>query len=315
MIKFTHQTITCVLICSVFLLTSGCVTIDLGNSSPVTETGTHPQTPVFEDTSEPTTNPAGLNETTLMNTQYLSPMLQVPVQLVDGRFEGVVDGVELIARIQPGIQFGDLNVDGTSDAAWLLSENTGGSGIFVSLIVVYCQGERFRQAPGIPIDDRPVIHSMYIEDGLVKLSGLVHGPNDPMVNPTTTINAEYTLFGERLVKTRLSSAFGDSSEHAIMIESPVDGEEVSGSFSLKGSMPIGPFENNISLLISDPLTGQLAHEGFMVDAEDMGAPAVFDNLIQVPDVPSGTELLVTLHELSMADGTPIAIDSVRVTVK
>ena len=80
-------------------------------------------------------------------------------------------------------------------------------------------------------------------------------------------------------------------------------------------MPVGPFENNLSLLISDPLSGQLLHEGFMVQAEDMGAPATFNNLIQVPEVPAGTELLVTLLELSMEDGSPIAIDSVRVIVK
>ena len=80
-------------------------------------------------------------------------------------------------------------------------------------------------------------------------------------------------------------------------------------------MPIGPFENNLSLMILDPVTGQLVHEGFMVDAADMGAPATFDKSILVPDVPAGTRLLVLLSELSMADGTPIAIDSVVVTVK
>ena len=56
------------------------------------------------------------------------------------------------------------------------------------------------------IDDRPVIEEMVIADGVVKLKELVHAPDDPMVNPTTTINAEYSLFGERIVQTRLTSA-------------------------------------------------------------------------------------------------------------
>jgi len=76
-----------------------------------------------------------------MNARYLSPMLQQPIQLVNGVFTGVVDGVELTARIQPGMQFSDLNEDSVNDAAFLLAEDTGGSGVFVSLIVVYSKAK------------------------------------------------------------------------------------------------------------------------------------------------------------------------------
>lgn len=301
------------LVVLVIVSLSGCVTINLGDSPTSTEM-VIPTSPNMESPT-PSSVQAGLTEDTLLNAQYLSPMVQQPIQMVNGVYAGVVDGVELNARIQPGFQVGDLNADGIDDAAFMLAEDTGGSGVFVSLMVVYSQGDKFKQAPGIMIDDRPVINSLMIEDGLVKVTGLIHGPNDPMVNPTTLFSAQYTLFGERMVNTRLTSAFNAGAEHLIKIESPVNGQEVSGSFQLTGSMPIGPFENNLALLISDPLTGQLVHEGFMVSAEDMGAPAVFNNLVSVPAVPSGTELLVMLMEVSMADGTPIAIDSVRVIVK
>lgn len=314
MSPFSRKIISVTIIGAIFLSLSGCVTINLGGTA--VPTAVEPtQSPIIDPIITPTAASAVLTEATIMNAEYLSPMLQQPIQMVDGKFVGLVDGVELTARIQPAIQFGDLNADKVNDTAFLLAEDTGGTGVFVSLIVVYSQGDVYRQAQGVLIDDRPVVNSMVIEDGMVKVTGLIHGPNDPMVNPTTLFAAEYTLFGERVVKTRLTSAFNAGAEHAINIESPVDGQEVSGSFYLVGSMPIGPFENNLALLISDLLTGQLVHEGFMVSAEDMGAPAVFNNLIHVPQVPAGTEILVTLMEISMADGTPIAIDSVRVIVQ
>jgi hypothetical protein len=315
MAKFTHQ-ISKILLATIFLFAiSGCVTINLDGSSSAGSDEAIVETPEKVATAAPTINPPGLSEETILNGRYLSPMLQAPIQLQDGKFAGVAEGVELTAQIQAGVQFGDLNTDGIDDAAFLLAENTGGSGTFVSLLVVYSQADHFQQAAGITIDDRPMIDALSIENGMVIMSGLIHGPNDAMVDPKTRIHAEWTLLGDRLVKTRLSSAFAGGAEHVIFIESPMEGEAVSGSFILSGSMPIGPFENTLSLVITDPLTGQLVHEGFMVDAADMGAPATFNNVIQVPAVPAGTELLVSLLEISMADGAPIAIDSVRVIVR
>lgn len=313
--KFVHQLLSVGLTCAFFLFASGCVTIDLGSTPSETEPPIPTQPPVEPQLPEPLPSAPALTEETLLNARLLSPMLQAPIQLVEGSFSGVVDGVDLTARALPGIQFGELNGDGIPDAAWLLAEDTGGSGVFVSLMVVYSQAELFRQAPGILIDDRPVIDVVSIEDGVVKISGLVHGPNDPMVDPTTVISAEYRLFGDRLVESHLVAAFSGGSEHRIQIDAPLEGEEVSGSFLISGSMPIGPFENNLALKILDKAGNQLLYQGFMVQAEDMGAPATFANPVDLPSVAAGTEILVMLSELSMADGTPIAIDSVLVKVK
>jgi len=314
--KNTCQKITSfVIMAGLTLGLSGCVTINLGSAPTAIVNETPTQLPDLEEI--PTTLPQspGLTEAALLNGRYLSPLLQQPIQLVEGTYEGMVEGVELNARVQPGIQFGDLNADGISDAAFLLAEDTGGSGVFVSLVVIYSRGEYFQQAQGILIDDRPVINAISIENGVVKITGLVHGPNDPMVDPTTSMSVEFTLFGDQMVRTWQKSAFEGSAEHLIVIESPFDGEEVFGSFTLKGFMPIGPFENNLALTILDKSNAELVREGFMVEAVNMGAPAIFDNLIELPAVQPGTELLVILSELSMADRSPIAIDAVRVIVK
>ena len=299
----------------VLVLTSGCITINLGEAAPTPVTSLPTETAAIIETAVPTPPVTALTEDTLLNMQYLSPMLQVPVQLQNGEFSGVVDGVELNARVRPETTFGDLNRDGIDDAALLLSENTGGSGVFVSLIAIYSQGDHFQQAPAVMIDDRPVINLFAMETGSVNVTGLIHGPNDPMVDPTTSFSAEYRLFGGQLVQTHIASAFGGGDAHVILITMPIDGEEVSGTLRLAGNMPIGPFENNLALTITDPAGNALVHEGFMVQAADMGAPATFDNSITLPVVNTGTELLVTLSELSMADGTPIAVDSVVIKVK
>lgn len=297
------------------VMTSGCITVNLGEtpSAPVTDLPVQPTNIV--ETATPLQQKPVLTEETLMNMQYLSPMLQTAVQLENGAFDGEVNGVELHAQIQSGIQFGDLNADGVIDAAFLMAENTGGSGVFVSLIVIFSQGEQFQQAPAVMIDDRPVINEIQIVDARVSISGKVHGPNDPMVDPTTSIRAEYRLFGDRIIETRLTSAFSGSSEHSIQIDSPVEGEEVSSSILLSGSMPIGPFENTLNLTIQDQDGNQLLQTGFMVQAADMGAPASFSAAVDLPLLAPGTELLVLLSELSMADGSPMAIDSVMIKVK
>ena len=304
---------------------SGCITINFPEQgepagvypSPVmTPTATTiPATPVVQIPSTAPPQPVSeLTDEVLLNGEYLSPVLQVPIRLVNGSFSGNAGGTQLEAIVTPEIQYGDLNGDSVDDAAFLLSENTGGSGIFVTLMVVFSVDGGFQQAPGVPVDDRPVLDGIIIDNGLVKLTGLVHAPNDPMVSPTTRMRAEYSLFGGQMVLTRYASAFGGGVEHSILIESPVDGTEVSGTLQLTGSMPIGPFENNLLLQIVDPVNRALIEEGFMVQAADMGAPATFEKTISIPDVPTGQQILIVLSELSMADGRPIAVDSVLVTV-
>jgi len=306
------------------LLTSflfvGCVTV---KPTPTSEVPAPPsQEPVSAPTIEgteikvatsiPETNQTLLTEDAILNMQYQSPLAQAAVDLVNGRFSGEINGMSLTAVVEPGIAFGDLNQDGISDGALLIAENVGGSGTFVSLVVVYSQQGAFQVSPAVTIDDRPVINSMTVDQGVVKLSALVHAPNDPMVSPSMSIQSEYRLFGTMLLQTHLVSALADSAEHQILIEAPLEGEQVQGAFNLRGSMPIGPFENTLKLTITDENGQVLLEEGFMVQAEDMGLPARFDSPIIVPEGSAGTRLLVTLSEISMADGKPLAIESVMV---
>lgn len=302
---------------SIFLMTIflvGCVTINVPPQAPTIPPVTTDLPPTPE-LPAPTQPPQGLSEEVLRNSEFLSPLMGVPVRLVDGKFSGEANGSPLNVSLRSGVMFGDLNRDGVNDAAFLLNEDTGGSGTFVSLVVIYSDAGQFRQAPGILINDRPIVNSLEIQNGVVVFSGFLHGPNDPMVNPTLGVTQEYSLLAGKIFLTRMSSAISNGGEHIIFINNPIEGDEVGDTARLIGSMPIGPFENNLSLQVIDPATGVLLHEGFLVQAPDMGAPATFDNEIHIPGVTSGTELLLVLNELSMADGSPMAIASVRVIAK
>ncbi len=299
----------------VFLLfLSACVTINV--QQPATPTGvtSEPVVNTPQATLPPTTAP-GLTEDVLRNSEFLSTTLNTPIKMVNGEFSGTVDGVQLRAHIMPEIQSGDLNGDGVNDAALLLAENTGGTGTFVSLVVVFSQDGKFKQAPGIYIDDRPIVNSMSIADGKVKIDVLVHGPNDPMVSPSQPELQEYSLVNETLFMTKLNSTLSGGGERMITIDTPVRGEEIGATVRVTGSMPIAPFENTLLLKVLDGTGKELLNTAFMVQAAEPGAPATFDNTIALPAVTAGSTVVLILQESSMANGMPLAVNSVILKMK
>lgn len=292
------------------LFLTACVTINVQQENPTATPGAVLPATNTPEVGLPPTSAPGLSEELLRNSEFLSPAMNVPIRLVDGEFSGSVNGVELKTSIRPGVQFGDLNDDGVDDAALLLSENMGGTGTFVSLVVIFSQDGKFKQAPGITIDDRPVINSIAIGDNKVKIDVLVHGPNDPMVNPTQAELREYTLVDETLILTKLNSILGGGTQRTIEIDTPAAGEEIGTSVRVSGSMAIAPFENTLLVQLLDNTGKELYRSAFMVTAADIGQPATFDNTLTLPALPSGLKVILVLQESSMADGSPLTINSV-----
>ncbi len=254
---------------------------------------------------------AGLTEQLLRNMEYLAPELGVSVKLVDGIFKGASQSVTMLAQFA----LGDLNGDQVNDAAILLAENGGGTGEFVSLVVIASQGGEFKQVGSVLIDDRPIIQSLEINEGTIILDATIHGLNDAMVSPTVKVHKTYRLLENNLTLMSQSSTLEGGSERSIVIEAPLNGSEVSGSVQLKGSMPIAPFENNLRFRIVDMAGSELLTQGFMVQSADVGGPSVFDNEVTLPVTPIGTWVRLELAELSMADGSVVTLNSVLVKIK
>ncbi len=243
-----------------------------------------------------------------------APVYDRDVQLTDGRYEGGQGSEYLSVSLAERSAIGDLNGDGRDEAVVLLAENGGGSGVFVSLVVFQIRENQIVQGPSYYIDDRPVINTLSISEGVIKLDVNIHGPGDAMVSPTFRTVQRFELEGDRLVLVRLCSFVSVDVERSIEIDSPVDGQEVNGSVQLIGSMPIGPFENNLRLSVLDAQGNELLVAPFMVDAPDMGAPATFDKPVDLSAIPGGQTVRIVLTDVSMADGSTICMNSVAVVL-
>mgnify|MGYP000847469560 CR=1 FL=1 len=302
---------------SVFLWVAACVPLVETTPSPdgeVTEAVSVSQT---EAAASGTVAPAenGLTVDALKNSSFYSPFFQKTVQLSNGKLALTDETGMYSVEMLPEIAIGDLNDDQVDDAALLLAENGGGTGVFVSLVVVASNGDEYEQVGSFAIDDRPIIQSLAIQDGEILLKAIIHDVDDAMIEPTLKVKETFRLFNQFLTITSLSSTNRGGIERSIRLDLPVDGSEVSNPVQIKGSMPVAPFENNLSLTVYD-LNGLVLYQsGFMVTADNPGEPATFDSSVIIENLPANTWVRLELAELSMADGSLININSVLVKIQ
>jgi hypothetical protein len=278
------------------------------------QTTTTPQIPMLTEPAQTAAPSEGVSLDTFANMTLVSPQTTETVQLTNGVFDGEANGNPLIIQLLPQAAFGDLNGDGLDDAALLITENTGGSGVFVSLVAMVNNGSGFDQVVSLYVDDRPLINSISIENGRIILDAVIHAVDDSMAEPTMKVVEEFTLEGSKLVRRKLDSTMHEAAR-TIVIDSPAESASVEASFQVTGSMPIAPFENTLSYRIFDASGNMIEQGPFMVTAADMGAPATFDNTLTIPGALSGSTYRIELEEMSMADGSAVCLNSVEVIVK
>jgi len=275
---------------------------------------------VIESTSvsaTPTTVPDEVTE--IRNSQYqlgATDALQV-VQLTDGKFEqGNTSGSDFISiAMTDFVAVGNLNSDGGKEVAALVSENYGGSGVFVFLAVyVNVNGKLIFQTSTM-VDDRPQLNELSIENGEILLDAVIHGPDDPMCCPTLRTTRHYRLVDNQLDMADYTTFTLDGKPRTITIESPANGTEIFSSVPIKGSVAIAPFENNLAYHIYDVSGIELSAGPLSVTASDPGAPGTFDAVIPLGKVLSGAVIRIEVQDVSAADGSLLAMDSVELVVK
>ena len=240
------------------------------------------------------------------------------VQLTDGKYRQGTDTTTLdFAHIEltKFISVGDLTGDGINEAAAIFFENYGGSGVFGFLAI-------YTNVNGLPvflssamIDDRPMINSMAIENGEVHLGAVIHGFQDPGCCPALPTTRSYALVNNKLRITNYATSTSNGAKRTIEIMSPANGTESTGSVQVSGTVSIAPFENNLSYFIYDETGKQLATGPVPVTAPDLGAPGTFSELISLTGIPAGTTVFLEIQDLSAADGSWLAMDSVKLVVK
>jgi len=256
----------------------------------------------------------------LRNAQYqlgTPDSLQV-IQLANGQFEqGTPGSVDLISvHVTDFVAAGDLNGDGVDEVAALISENYGGTGMFVFLAVyANVNGTPAFQTSSI-VDDRPQLNALSIENNEIFLDATIHGFEEPMCCPTLRTARHYRLAeGGQLDMTDYTTFTPAGAPRTITIESPADGTEVFSSVQIKGSVAIAPFENNLTYSIQDVGGVELSRGAISVSAADPGATGRFDTVIPLGNILSGVVIKLEVQDISAADGSLFAMDSVELVVK
>jgi len=255
----------------------------------------------------------------IRNAQYqlgASASLQV-VQLKDGKFEqGTAGSADYISvSLTNFAAAGDLDGDDKDETAALISENFGGTGVFVFLTI-------YKMVNGTPTflasaitDDRAQLNALSIENNEVFLDAVIHGTNDPMCCPTLHTTRHYRLINNQLDMADYTTFSPDDKPRTITIESPSSGTQVSRSIQVKGNVAIAPFENNLVFSLKDGAGVELARGAVPVNAADPGAPGTFAAAIPLGNALSSGLIILEIQDVSAADGSLLAMDSVELVVK
>ena len=278
-------------------------------SEPVGELTTSPATPttISEEVQE------------IRNAQYQLGATDTPqvVQLTNGTFEQGTPGAEdfVSAMMTDFVALGDLNADGIEEAATLVSENYGGTGVFVFLAVYSQVDGTWAFQTSNMVDDRPQLNALSIANNEIFLDAVIHGVDEPMCCPTLRTTRHYRFVDTLLDLIDYTTFTPGGEPRTIVIESPADGSDVFTSIPIHGQVTVAPFENNLVYRIFDISGIELSAGAITVSASDLGAPGTFDALIPLGNSLSGAIIRLEVQDLSAADGSLLAMDSVELVVK
>lgn len=239
------------------------------------------------------------------------------VQLTEGTFEQGTPGSDdfISAKMTDFVALGDLDGDGTEEAAALVSENYGGTGVFVFLAVYSQVDQTWTFQTSTMVDDRPQLNALSIANREIYLDAVIHAIDEPMCCPTQRTTRHYRFVDNLLDLIDYTTFTPSGQPRTIMIESPAEGSDVFTSVPIQGKVAIAPFENNLVYRIFDISGIELSAGALPVSAPDPGAPGTFETVIPLGNVLSGTIIRLEVQDLSAADGSLLAMDSVELVVK
>lgn len=149
-----------------------------------------------------------LNDPTVLRNIEYRGIYDNAAALRDGVYEGepFVPGgasrprVELL-EMPPVLH--DLDRDGIDDAAVLLAESSGGSGVFTYLAIVACRDGRAANIGTIGLGDRVMIRSMAGRTGAIVVEFVAAGAGEPLCCPTRKTRNRYRLRDGKLLLASL----------------------------------------------------------------------------------------------------------------
>ena len=276
--------------------------------------------PAIEATAtplKPTSVPREVTE--IRNSQYQLGATEAlrTVQLTDGEFEQGTPGSDdfLSVVMTDFVAMGDLDADGTDEVAALVSENYGGTGVFVFLALYAKVDGAWTFQTSSMVDDRPQLKALSIDGGEIFLDAIIHAPDEPMCCPTRRTTRHYRLVDNLLDMTDYTTFTPEGKPRTISITAPANGSDVFASVPIKGSVAIAPFENSLAYRIYDVAGVELAAGAISVTASETGAAGTFNTVILLGKLLSGEVIRIEVQDVSAADGSLLGMDSVELVVK
>lgn len=260
----------------------------------------------------PTAAPGELGLAMLQNGTYHTPYYDRTVTLVNGAYSEGSGTVIYSVQMLGAYAFGDLNGDGKADAAIILAETGGGSGVFESLIVVTNQGSSPHQVGAAELGDRVQIKSVDISSAVVHLDMLVQGPNDPLCCPSLPEKQNYWLVGSALWLMRVTTTVGGT-ERLISINSPANWSSVTNPFTINGDVTVLPFENTLADRIYQ-IDGTKVNESSLTVSPTTGTAGTFSQDFNLSSAGITGWVIIQFVDTSAADGSNIALGSVILKV-
>lgn len=252
------------------------------------------------------------------NAEYPLGAVDMPrsVRLRDGRYaEGSSSADALIVTMTDFLALGDLDADGVDEAAALVAEQYGGAVTYYFLVVYENEVGEPVYAASVYLDDRPLLYDLSIQEGEISVEAAVHTADDPTCCPSLRGRRSYAWHDATLLMTYYTTQTQGGQPRVITIEAPVEGAQVSGMVRLKGNVSIAPFENTLVYRILDRGGVELSAGPVQVIAPEPGAPGVFETAIDLGRILANTTIRLVVQDLSPADGSLLAMDSVLLQVK
>ena len=140
---------------------------------------------------------------TLGNLTYSGILPDQPLKLTDGLvyYEEAGSGTPFVQLVDTLIATGDLNGDGSEDAAVLLEDFSSGSGHFTFLATVLDVATAPTPTTALMVGDRIQVKSLEIVEGQVVAQLVAQAGSDPACCPSWNVQQHFTLQDGELVES------------------------------------------------------------------------------------------------------------------
>jgi hypothetical protein len=272
------------------------------------------ETPVLSPSPSPVPSSVPeLSVDSLRNATYTTPYFLKTVKLVNGSYTEGSGATYYTVQMMGVYAYGDLNGDGKVDAAIILAENQGGSGVFESVVAVLNQGGGPHQISSVQLGDRVLVKSADISRGVIHLDMIVHSPNDPMCCPSQADVQSFWLLGNSLWLMDLTSG-PTGVERTITITYPGNWVGVTNPFTVNGNVTISPFENTLNYAVYLLDGTKVNSSSLLVSSAGMGMPGAFTKTFNFSSAGISGFVIIQFKDISAADGSTLAQDSVVVNL-